>query len=210
MTDRFPAAPSFVVWWLGAHSFAAALFLLGEVWAFHNPTARYTIDETLLDAQLHRSWSGRPVSYLFTGDSSGLVGVDAPLLSELLGGEPLESLATMGSVGPAGWAEMARRFVESGGEVRTLIFLIHPGPLGNQGTARRYEMAALTGRWPAGNFGTNFTKAVQQLASDLLRIEFNAKWGPEPLTGYEIRRRIEEGRGTLVDPLFADSGELRW
>jgi hypothetical protein len=71
-----------------------------------------SLENVIVEAQIARAQAGRAVDLLIVGDSSALMGIDAPVLGAKLGGARVESLALFGSVGPAGYAALldVRRF----------------------------------------------------------------------------------------------------
>ncbi len=75
---------------------------------------------------MDRAAEGVHAPLLLTGDSSGLVGVDAPKLAATLG-VSVQSLSTMGNVGPAGWGGLLERD-RRGGPPTRLFFLFMAMP----------------------------------------------------------------------------------
>jgi|GEM_PF-6708341 len=75
--------------------------------------------------QIERAQGLGDQDILLVGDSSCLMGVDAPLLSRLVNGK-VGSLCTVGYLGPRGYASLVERYLAAQGKARALIILLHP------------------------------------------------------------------------------------
>jgi hypothetical protein len=82
-----------------------------------------SIEHTIVDAQLARMREATP-QVAFVGDSSCLMGVDAPVLSRSLGAR-IENFCTIGYVGPAGYAHMVDELSKRLPPTGAIVVMIH-------------------------------------------------------------------------------------
>jgi hypothetical protein len=75
--------------------------------------------------QLRRAATLPPQDLIFVGDSSCLMGIDVPALRRALPGRRIESLCTIGYVGPAGYARMIEAAAARGAP-GLLVLVLHP------------------------------------------------------------------------------------
>jgi len=77
--------------------------------------------------QLQRSRQLGAQDILFIGDSSCLMGIDIPLLRKYLPGRRIDSLCSIGYLGPAGYALMLHNVLtEKSAEIGKIIIVLHP------------------------------------------------------------------------------------
>ena len=192
---------------------AAVFFLgIGEAWYRLDPQTRpapdgfETFESSLMQTQMFREAAAPRADVLIVGDSSALMGADGLDLERRLAGRHVESLATMGFVGPAGYGAMAERYLRRVGEVEVLVILINWRTIADDEanyTTYGYEQMALTGRLEYEKLGPG-SAARQKLFADLV-----ARLVPVPLRGaygreYGFTEGIEaflmNNRGTMIDP----------
>ncbi len=178
---------------------AGLAFVAGETWAMRTGVPAYGIDETILDAQADRAARRLDADVLLTGDSSGLVGVDAPRLARLMGGS-VQSLSTMGNVGPAGWGALVGRARAAGTRPRVVVVLVHGGVLGHELRGNEFEQAALGGAWPPQRFGANLRRRLKLALGEFGRYPMPGPWGRMYGDAEGLRRAVQSGQGTVTDP----------
>ncbi len=99
-----------------------------ELWYWSGPplpSSGLALDEELVTEQIHRAETLPDVDVLVIGDSAALFAVDTSLLGHLMDGCRAESLATIGFVGPVGYAGILQRFFGRGRTASTLLVLVH-------------------------------------------------------------------------------------
>jgi hypothetical protein len=126
------------------------LFACAAVWQRIDPaampSARGGVERSILQVQIERTATiARDVDVLAVGDSAGLMGIDAPLLGDLLGGKRVEVLNTVAFSGPRGHARMLERFLDSGGRPRRVLLALSGFSLAAMNNWRRWEKMALDG-----------------------------------------------------------------
>lgn len=180
---------------------ALALILACGAGAALRPPPIYNMDRIMLDQQMSRSRTALAADIVVTGDSSGLTSVDARALGDGLGGRRVEILSCLGNVGPAGYAKLIKDQVETGGGLRTALFLFHPLPLTRSFGSLLEEQAVIRGRWPERPFFEMAADvANDQLFDGWLRPLFPGAWGRFYGTGRNLRRFMLENHGGLIDP----------
>jgi hypothetical protein len=177
---------------------AAVLLLAGELWCIRHPVFSYGIDEAVLQGQMDRAAEGVHAPLLLTGDSSGLVGVDAPKLAATLG-ISVQSLSTMGNVGPAGWGGLLERD-RRGGPPDTLVLLVHGDATQRSLPPNEFEYAGVHGVWPVLPFGENLRRGVLYALGYLGNYPLPGPWGRDYGSAAELERRLDRQRGTIADP----------
>lgn len=85
------------------------------------------------------------VDILIVGDSSGLMGIDPLALGAGLGGARVESVATLGFVGPRGYAALLERMLRRGVRPARVLITLHPASLDRRETWAHYARFAEKG-----------------------------------------------------------------
>ncbi|MBL9128882.1 MAG: hypothetical protein JNL97_14615 [Verrucomicrobiales bacterium] len=182
------------------------------------PTPR-DLDRTILAAKVELAASDRPAEVVLLGDSSCMMNVNATGLGRLVD-RPVLNLGTFSHLGPANHAELFRRFLrDRRTPPRDVLLLLHPGSLrrsSGEPEAERFLKARLEGRLADGAtaprslveacLGGVFVRErlVQPLLPQLLSGDFATAYG----TTWRVRRRLETGAGSLVDPTRFDASAL--
>lgn len=102
---------------------AAELWYRSDPFPWSTQLASDTYD--ILYEQVTRAKSLPDVDVLILGDSTALMDVDAARLSDLLNCR-VESLATVGYVGPAGYGALLDTYIDRGRSTRELLVLVSP------------------------------------------------------------------------------------
>lgn len=96
----------------------------------HPPITTYPIENVILSGQIERARTIKNADLLIIGDSSALMGIDAVMLGRILSGKRVESLASIGLVGPRGYAKFLNIYRQShGGTLPVVVVLMHPSTL---------------------------------------------------------------------------------
>ena len=82
------------------------------------------VEGSIVTEQINRSKSIRNADIIIIGDSSALMGTDPALFKKLTKGKKVESLATLGWVGPRGYAALLENYLQNNKKIDTVIFLI--------------------------------------------------------------------------------------
>jgi hypothetical protein len=178
---------------------ASALLAGGEIWFRNHPVSGYGVDEAILQGQINRANEGIRSRILLTGDSSGLVGVDATRLAATLG-VPVQSLATMGNVGPDGWGRLVVRARDANSPPDSVVVLVHGDALQRTLAVNEFERAALDGAWPRLPFGENLRRGVLHTLGYFGDFPLPGAWGRQYGGAAGLGRSLESGSGTIADP----------
>lgn len=168
------------------------------------------IEAIIVREQLRRAVTIRP-AVLIVGDSSALMGVDAGRLSRNLGME-VESLATLGWVGPAGYGHFVSMVSRAFASPRVVILLMSgAGLVVDEGTfvATGYEKQVLgtTGRGaisvrPESWRDRTYNRIFLALVDPPLPGSYGSYYGwPE-----SIGRVLQRDHGSMIDPTVANWG----
>jgi hypothetical protein len=115
-------------------------------WPVGFPLRQAGVDRAIIQAQLDRTGTiPQDVDVLLIGDSSGLMGIDPQLLSEQLGGARVESLNTLGYVGPRGYGAILERFRARGGRAKRVLIVLQFSSLKRRDVWLMYEKLAVNG-----------------------------------------------------------------
>jgi hypothetical protein len=165
---------------------------------------RYTIDYFIALEQVERAATLPAAEVAFFGDSSCLMGIDPRSMELTLALRPVQSLCSIGYVGPAGYAHMLAGMIERNAVPKVLVFMFHPA------TFRRETDWEF---WPA--FVKNAGKAQSpslrfpHSALDYLEFEWIGRLIYHPLPGAygryygsegEFRSTIRARQGSAIDP----------
>lgn len=216
---------------------AAAVLVALAVASQHLPSqeGERGLEAIIVREQIRRARTVRP-DLLIVGDSSALMGVDARLLSRSLHVD-VESLATLGWVGPAGYAQFVRAvsrtpgtpkvvlllmcgaglqveeptFAQTGYEAAVLQELGHPPENAND-----REEAIVPASIPA--FSRQWARTVVSAARERVYTRTFLVLLSPPLPGRlgfyygwpeDIARAMDRDRGSLVDPTLGDLKTIR-
>lgn len=212
-TSNFKAAIStaaIVVREFAGPALVAALLLssLGA-WRKKHPTAIVSSVETVVvETQRRRSHTIADADVLIIGDSSALMNVDPRQLSEELSAR-VESLATIGFMGPRGYAKLLTNYSERAKPIGSLVILMHPTSLAMSEeiiVGGRYEQLVLDdGPRADGNLFVEgrrelYNKWIDPAAALPLPGAYGRFYG----WAETISRTIESNHGSMTDPHPAD------
>ncbi|MFZ5893962.1 MAG: hypothetical protein ACOY0T_23065 [Myxococcota bacterium] len=163
------------------------------------------IEHIVVDTQMKRSHSIGRADVLILGDSSVLMGIDAVQLSHELGGARVESLATIGFMGPRGYAKLLDNYVSAGHTAATLVFLMHPKSLETSESILvegRYEQTVLDDRQTTS--GLLLTEGRREIFSNVIdaaaTLPLPGAYGKYYGWADQVARAIRDGHGSLIDP----------
>jgi hypothetical protein len=175
----------------------------------HNPARtdgmrNLNVDHFVVLEQMKRAAALPAAEVAFLGDSSCLMGIDAPLIERALDLHPVESFCSIGYVGPVGYARMLAGMIERNAAPKTLVLVFHPA------TFRRE---------PSWDFWTGFVSNGGKVEApalhfprsslDFLQFEWLGRLIYNPLPGaYALyygserafRSTIRARQGSAVDP----------
>lgn len=158
------------------------------------------IEDVIVDGQLARAGQPRDARVVVVGDSSALMGVDAPELSRRLD-RSVQSFAAIGYVGPAGYAALLDRHLGAGGSPREIVVLLNPASLSvedREYAGLGFEARVLGRARPPRSRARDFLyeRVVLPVLAPPLPGSFGRFYGwPSDLAA-----ALERGDGTLVDP----------
>jgi hypothetical protein len=185
---------------------AGALFLV-VAWAgarlLPAPSA-LDLEGIVVDGQRARAGTIGDVDVLILGDSSALMGVDAVALGLALGGARVESLATIGYVGPAGFARLLEDFTARGRRARTVVLMMHGVSLAlpeslfvHKGFEARVAGSGPAPRSPVRRF---LDQLYARLVAPVLDLPLPGAFGQHYGRPDALADALREGHGSLVDP----------
>ncbi len=193
---------------LGALPSAAALGLaLAAVAAwqhyqpvpFHNPSER-----EIIGAQIERADTlPGDVEVLVVGDSSGLMGVDPSALGAGLGGARVESLATLGYVGPRGYAALIERILRRGGHPARVILTLQETSLSRRQHWERYARlvdTGIVGPAPPSQLFAGVRARLLSIADLVLFLPMPGQFGDFYGNTAGIGKYMREHHGSAIDP----------
>lgn len=169
------------------------------------------LEGIIVREQLRRSTVVRP-QLLILGDSAALMGVDVRRLGQELHLQ-VESLATLGWVGPAGYAQLLDAVVQRAGPPEWVVVLMCGVSLAlseEQFAQAGYEMRVLSGTAS----GEEVTRAsmrdriYERLFSPLLDPPLPGRYGFYYGWPADIAATLERGHGSMVDPSVSNTASL--
>src|SRR5258708_7174039 len=86
----------------------------------------FSIDHFIVLEQIKRAAALPAAEVAFLGDSSCLMGIDAPSIEGGLDLHRVESFCSLGYVGPAGYARMLAGMIERNAAPKVLVLVFHP------------------------------------------------------------------------------------
>lgn len=191
--------------YLPATLIAGAAILAAGLHALQTPIApRNTIDWVILNTQIERSHSTPSPDILIVGDSSGLTGIDAPLLDSLLDNTHIESLSSIASVGPRGYLKLAQNCSRRGTRIPILLLVVHGESLRRRADHQREEAIVMDDAWPQRPFLPGARTVLNgTLFGNRLDPPLPGDWGRfyGPRSG--LSRYLRTHQGSAVDPLLA-------
>lgn len=178
-----------------------------EAWFRLDPSEGPTdLESIVLQAQQARARTIPAADLLIVGDSSGLMDIDAAALAERLG-RRVESLAIIGFAGPRGFAALLREYTA---RVRpsTVVLVMHGESLNLQEatfTDLGLEEQAVSGgrRRPAPPGVGARRQLFESLVAPFVDFPLPGAYGTYYGMPAELRRRLESGHGSLVDPSYS-------
>ena len=181
----------------------------GLLWYRHSPlnVLPRALEYAIVEEQLQRAKTIAHTDIVLVGDSSGLMGVDAPLLGQLLGGKKVENLCTLGYVGPAGYASLLERYFQRGEKAETVILLMHAVSLNRpeKDWEGWQEMVVdeRDFRGGAENSWKGVRAKLNQVAfGRLFTLPMPGAWGGFYGTTFEVREAMRTHSGSLYEPLW--------
>ena len=161
-------------------------------------------DGVVAATQISRAETMPSAELLVLGDSSAMTDVDVDVLGRELGVTSAESLATLGFVGPAGYATLVERLTARHVHPQVLVLLVHRESLvfGEDVFARSpYERAALGAAPDTVASVLRDTKtALAGVMRTVVPLPLVGPWGATYGSPGDLRRHIERHHGTMVDP----------
>ncbi|NEQ64722.1 MAG: hypothetical protein F6K21_04295 [Symploca sp. SIO2D2] len=174
-----------------------SLIRLGNYIGDHSNISRLIVDE-----QIERAKTIHNTDLLLIGDSSCLMGIDAPLLSHLLN-KKVESLCTLGFVGPEGYSELLRKYFSRGMKSNRVILVFHGIQMKRDSSWQQwvdyikdYEFNQNSKSKLIHNPKNN----ILLLLNKFLFIPLHNKWGEYYGSDYSFSSFIRRHHGTAVDP----------
>jgi hypothetical protein len=170
-------------------------------------------EPVVVGEQIKRATTVPRADLLILGDSSALTGVNARLLGDALGVR-VESLATLGWVGPAAYARLLERVAErTGPPAAVLLLMCGEGLRVDERTyvSHGFERSVMDGLRPQA-------AAAPQPALDRIYDRLMVPLVDPPLPGRlgfyygwaaDLSGTLARDRGTVVDPTLPDVGSLR-
>ena len=187
----------------------ALLFAGGMLWyrtAPWLPPAR-SLENIIIEEQLQRSKTIERADMIIIGDSSALMGVDAGLLGRLLGGRSVENLATLGWVGPRGYAHLLEQYSKRGQRVGAVVLLMHGVSLDRpEKDWDAYEERVISERDPgvaAATLASGFrAKLGAGMFGRLFALPMPAAWGGYYGTYFEVQDALRHNSGSIYEPIW--------
>jgi hypothetical protein len=178
---------------------AAAATLLERAGVRHPPPL--DIESLIVQGQRERARTIPEADLLLIGDSSALMDVDSVALGEALG-RRAESLATIGFVGPAGYARLLRDYAASGRRVTTVLVLMSPVSLSltePEFDRRAFESMVVE---PVQGCGPARAGEViyRHLVAPTLALPLPGAYGRFYGGAAALEVALERGQGSLTDP----------
>lgn len=181
----------------------------GLLWYRHSPlnVLPRALEYAIVEEQLQRSKTIAHADILVVGDSSGLMGVDAPLLGRLLGGKKVENLCTLGYVGPAGYASLLERYFQRGLKAETVILLMHGVSLNRPEKEWEGWQDMVVDERDFRGGAENSWKGVRAKLNEvafgrLFTLPMPGAWGGFYGTSFEVRDAIRTHAGSLYEPVW--------
>jgi hypothetical protein len=147
------------------------------------------LEGVIVSTQIARARAMKSARLLLVGDSSALMGIDAAAL-----GPGVESLATIGYVGPAGFAHLARQV-----EAPSVVVILHGASLSVPEATfakRGFERLVLGETRPV-----RFRDAIfERLFAPALDLPLPGRYGARYGRPDRLAAALETGHGTVVDP----------
>jgi hypothetical protein len=160
----------------------------------------------VVGAQMRRAERLGPADLLVLGDSSGLMGVDAARMERPLG-RRVQSLATVGYVGPAGYARMLDRVATHTTERPQVLLLLSPVSLAIDEAGFATKGLGLETKVLAGPTVAPRESEVRpveliyaRLFAPLIRAPMPGRLGFHYGWPEDVARALDDGHGTLIDP----------
>lgn len=202
-------APSLVI------AVAVAALVLGGIGRVsRKPPPPRDVESIVVHRQVERAKTIEECSVIVLGDSSALMGVDAPLLQAELG-TCVQSLATIGFVGPSGYARILGLYGDRH-PVRTVVFLMHGSSLSISESLFAYEgFEALDDRRPPKRSNVPGMDALfDSRVAPLLDLPLPGEYGRHYGWPVSLSEELDARQGSLTDPnqgaLKLGSGELNF
>jgi hypothetical protein len=179
--------------------FVAVLLLFVALRVANRQPATLTsdIEGTVIGVQLERAPKMGAPDILIVGDSSALMGVDAIRLGVLLGDRHVESLATFGHVGPAGYAHELELYANGRRSLPTILVLMHGVSL--KLTDREYETFGVERAVLTGTMDPR-TRIFDRLMAPVLYLPLPGSYGREYGWPEDLAAALQAGQGSIVDP----------
>lgn len=169
------------------------------------PDGRDTFESVLVWKQMERAKTAPAADIVITGDSSALMGINARVLENNLG-KSVQSLATIGFVGPAGYGSILETYAQNAGKVKTVILQM-AGHTFSDTEESNYEKFGYEKIVLTGSFTHDHPVIIG--AREKLYTDFFARLIPMPLKGYygeyygwpeNIVTLLDQDHGTMIDP----------
>ena len=191
-----------------AIALVGALVAVVTIWQRHSPAAfpphRGQVENEVIHTQVERAATiATDPDVLLIGDSSGLMGIDAELLGELLGGARVESLNMIGFVGPRGFAAVLERFLARGGSVRRLLVVFHGQSLNRPISWRGWERVVIQGTWkvvPPDHWFAGVRARLLATAEPILYVPLDGRLGDYYGSASALGAYIRAHHGSALEP----------
>ncbi len=181
---------------------------------FHPPPR--DLETIIVEQQIRRAKTIREADVLVIGDSSALMGVDAPLLERSLNVGRVENLATLGWVGPRGYSHLLELYFRRGLHAKAVVLLMHGMSLDRPQTQwNNWEEMVLNEDIPAISAGNLMKEIRSGLSGQFFDWAFAppmpGAWGRFYGTQIELAGAIAKNNGSIFQPLLQMSPETnRW
>jgi hypothetical protein len=191
-----------------AAALLGALLATVALWQRHSPAAfpprRGAVETEVIRAQMERAEViPADPDVLLVGDSSGLMGIDAERLADLLGGAKVESLNMLGFVGPRGFAAVLERFIARGGHVNRLLVVFQGQSLNRPVNWRNWERVVIRGSWdvvPPDRWFPGVRARLLAAAAPILYVPMDGRLGDYYGPASALRRFIRTHHGSAIEP----------
>ncbi|MEW5945305.1 MAG: hypothetical protein AB1742_03820 [bacterium] len=183
----------------------------GEIWSrIEEPDMSNTsIERIIVSEQLERAGTITDADIIMTGDSSALMGLDVVMLGELIGGRRVESLATIGYVGPDAYGRILEIFTSHAGYTPVVIILMHGESLNL--SEEKLNLIPLeekdVKRLPFGHEARR--KLFEDVIGRVVSIPLPGAYGRHYGWPEDFRKALRSQGGTLTDPNKLDANSSK-
>jgi hypothetical protein len=162
------------------------------------------IDHTVVLEQIKRAATLPAAEIAFLGDSSCLMGIDAPSIERALDLHPVESFCSLAYVGPAGYAHMLAGMIDRNAAPKVLVLVFHAAAFRREASWEYWRQFVTNGEKISAP-----TLHFPRSSLDFLAVEWLGRVIYTPLPGayalyygseMAFRLTIRLRQGSAVDP----------